>query len=152
MDIEKLCTEAEACLRNGEFKKAVVLLKKEANRPFAALKVRSLYGLAMATSDRSFYGFHRGIKWCGAALVEKGDDPYLLVNLGKVYLFHGLRAKALEYLNRAMALAPDDSYVRQTRGMLGFRQRLKLPFLTRHNLINNILGKIAVSIKKLLFR
>jgi tetratricopeptide (TPR) repeat protein len=152
MDAEKLCTEAEACLGNGEFKKAVVLLKKEANRPFAELKVRSLYGLAMASSDRSFYGFHRGIKWCSAALAQKEDDPYLLVNLGKVYLFHGLRVKALEYLNRAMALAPDDSYVRETRGMLGFRQRLKAPFLIRTNPINITLGKIAVSLKKLLSR
>ncbi len=149
MDIEKLCTEAEACLGNEEYKKAVVLLKKEAQRPFADLKVRSIYGLAVALSDRSFYGFHRGQKWCNEALDQKKDDPYLLVNLGKVYLFHGLRAKALGYLNRAIELAPDDSYVLEARGMLGFRQRLKISFLARGNPINIIFGKIAVSIKKL---
>ncbi len=149
MDHEKLCAQAEQHLRDGEYKRALLLLKKEANRPFSELIVRSLYGLTMARSDRSFYGFYRGLKWCSEAVKQKADDPYLLVNLGKVYLYHGLREKALEHLNRAMEIAPEDPAVREARSLLGFRQRLKIFFLSRKNPINIILGKIAVSIKKL---
>jgi Flp pilus assembly protein TadD len=148
MDVQELCSQAEKCLRDGEFKKAVVLLKKEAHRPFADLRLRSLFGLVMARSDPSFYGFYRGLKWCSDALEQQPEDPYLLVNLGKVYLYHGLRVKALEYMNRAMEIAPDDPVIRESRGLLGFRQRPKLPFIARKNPVNIILGMISVSLKK----
>jgi len=149
MNPDALCKEAERLLEAGELRRAVILLKKHAHRPFADLHVRSLYGVAAAQADRSFYGFYRGLKWCGEALEQKPDDPRLLVNLGKVYLYHGLRAKALEYLDRAFALAPEDAVVRESRGLLGFRQRPKIPFLSRKNPLNIILGKAAVSIKRL---
>ena len=149
MDIESLCAQAEQSLRDGEFQEALRLLKAEAARPFADLRVRSLFGLAAARSDRSFYGFYRGLKRCSEALQQKPDEPYLLVNLGKVYLYHGLRVKALEYLDRAMDLAPEDPAVREARGLLGFRQRPKLPFLARENLLNILLGKLSVAVKRM---
>ena len=149
MDIESLCAQAEQSLRDGEFQEALRLLKAEAARPFADLRVRSLFGLAAARSDRSFYGFYRGLKRCSEALQHKPDDPYLLVNLGKVYLYHGLRVNALKYLDRAMDLAPEDPAVREARGLLGFRQRSKLHFLSRKNPLNIILGRITVSLKKI---
>lgn len=149
MEIQQLCAQAEQHLRDGEFKKAVILLKQNANHPFADLRVRSLFGLAMACSDSSFYGFYRGLKWCGEAAKQDPENPLLLLNLGKVYLFHGLRPKALENLNRAMEMAPDDPVVLEARGLLGVRQKPKIPFLPRTNPINVLLGKIAVSIKKL---
>ena len=149
VDVRKLCEQAEAYLKEGAFRQAVTLLKPEALRPGAGLQVRSLYGLAAARSDRSFYGFYRGLKRCSEALKHKPDDPYLLVNLGKVYLYHGLRVKAFKYLDRAMDLAPEDPAVREARGLLGFRQRPKLPFLTRENLLNILLGKLSVAVKRL---
>jgi hypothetical protein len=148
MDTQDLCSKAEEHLRDEEFKKAVVLLKKEAHRPFADLRVRSLFGLVMARSDPSFYGFYRGLKWCSEAQQQQPDDPCLLVNLGKVYLYHGLRAKALEHMNHAMELAPEDPLIRESRGLLGFRQHPKIPFLPRKNPINIFLGMIAVCVKK----
>ena len=148
MDLEQTCLQAEEYLQKEEFKRAVILLKKDANRPFSDLKVRSLFGLSLARSDPSFYGFYRGIKWCSEAIKQNPDNSYLLVNLGKVYLYHGLRAKALEYLGRAFELAPSDAYVLEARGMLGFRQRPKIPFLSRKNPINIVLGRIVVTIKK----
>ncbi len=130
----------------------MVLLKREATRPEADRAIRSLFGLASAQSDRSFYGFYRGLKWCGEAQKESPDDPYLLVNLGKVYLYHGLREKALDYLNRAKELAPQEPFVQEARDILGFRQRPKIPFLARSNPLNILLGSLAVSIKKLFLR
>ena len=150
MNPQELCNEAERYLEAGEGRRAVLLLKKHAHRPFADLRVRSLYGLALARADSSFYGFYRGLKWCGQALEQRPDDPHLLVNLGKVYLFHGLRAKALEYMDRALDIAPEDPAVRASRGLLGFRQRPKIPFLARSHPLNIVLGKIAVSVKRLL--
>lgn len=149
MDIENLCAQAEQSLRSGDFRAALRLLKKEAARPSADLRVRSLFGLAAARSDRSFYGFYLGLRRCTEALKQKPDDPYLLVNLGKVYLYHGLRVNALKYLDRAMDLAPEDPAVREARGLLGFRQRSKLPFLARENPINIFLGKLSTGIKRL---
>ena len=130
----------------------MVLLKREATRPQADPAIRSLFGLASARSDRSFYGFYRGLKWCAEAQKESPDDPYLLVNLGKVYLYHGLREKALDHLNRAMEFAPQEPFVQEARHILGFRQRPKIPFLARSNPLNVLLGRLAVSIKKLFLR
>ncbi len=130
----------------------MVLLKREANRPLADPGIRSLFGLASARADRSFYGFYRGLKWCAAAQKESPDDPYLMVNLGKVYLYHGLREKALDHLNRAIEMAPQEPFVQEARDILGFRQRPKIPFLARSNFLNVFLGTLAVSIKKLFLR
>ncbi len=147
-----LYTQAESLYRNREFRKAQLLLKKEVVRPDAALNLRSLYGLILARSDRSFYGFYRGLKWCSEAVKQRPEDPILLVHLGMVYLYHGLRVQALVYLDRAFEMAPEISAVREARGLLGFRQRPKIPFLPRKNPLNIFLGKTAVWLKKVFSR
>jgi uncharacterized protein HemY len=147
-----LYTQAELLYRNREFKKAQLLLKKEAVRPDCDPRVASLYGLVLARSDASFYGYYRGLKWCREAAKKNPDDPLLQVHLGLVYLFHGLRAKAVQHLDSALAMAPDDPAVLQARGLMGFRQRPRIPFLSRENPLNIFLGKTAVWLKKVFSR
>jgi len=143
-----LYIQAERLYRNGEYRKAQILLKKEAAREDCDPRIASLYGLIFARSDVSFYGYYRGLKWCSEALKKNPDDPLLKVHLGLVYLFHGLRAKAVEYLDAALTMAPDDPAVLEARGLMGFRQRPKIPFLPRKNPLNIFLGKTAVLLKK----
>jgi len=143
-----LYTQAEILYQKGEFSKAKILLKKVAGRSDGDPRIASLYGLVLARSDVSFYGFYRGLKWCGEAVRKDPDDPILQVHLGLVHLFHGLRAKAVEYLDQAFTMAPDDPTVLEARGLMGFRQRPKIPFLPRKNPLNIFLGKIAVSVKR----
>jgi Flp pilus assembly protein TadD len=148
MDVNELCSKAEADLKAGAYKKAVVMLRKEAVSDGADPRVRSLYGVALARADISIYGFYRGLKWCNEAVKGRGDDPELLVNLSKVYLYHGIREKAVSCLEQAMRQAPDDPSVLETRDLLGFRQRPKIPFLRRENRLNIVLGYLAVTIKR----
>ncbi|MDX1763624.1 MAG: hypothetical protein R3231_04825 [bacterium] len=152
MEIDDLLSEAAERLRAGKTKEAVVLLKPEASRSDGDLRVRSLYGVALAQSDISIYGFYRGLRLCSEALKKGGEDPYLLVNLGKVNLYHGLREKAIQYMDRALTLAPDDPMVRAAREELGFRQRPKIPFMKREHRLNRFLGYLAVSAKRLFSR
>ncbi|NOY52704.1 MAG: hypothetical protein GXP58_03680 [Deltaproteobacteria bacterium] len=143
-----LYTQAESLYRCGEYRRAKLLLKKEVPRSDCDPRLVSLYGLILARFDASFYGFSRGLKWCGAALKRNPDDPILRLHLGLVYLFHGLRARAVVHLDAALAMAPDDPAVREARGLMGFRRRPVIPFLSRKNPLNILLGKTAVWLKK----
>ena len=152
MKRDDLLSEAAERLRAGKTKEATVLLKPEATRADWDPWVRSLYGVALAQSDISIYGFYRGLRLCSEALKKGGQDPHLLVNLGKVNLYHGLREKAVQHMDRALKLAPDDPLVRGAREELGFRQRPKIPFMKREHRLNVILGYFTVNAKRLFSR
>lgn len=152
MRIDDIISQGEQHLRAGKAKEAVILLKPEANRTEADPRVRSLYGVALAQSDISIYGFYRGLRLCSEALKKGGEDPHLLVNLGKVNLYHGLREKAVQYMDRALKLAPEDPLVREAREQLGFRQRPKVPFMKRERRLNVVLGYLVVSVKRFFSR
>ena len=152
MEMDDLLNDAEQRLRTGKAKEAAILLKSKAGGADADPRVLSLYGVALAQSDISIYGFYRGLRLCGEALKKGGEDPRLLVNLGKVNLYHGLREKAVQYMDRALKLAPDDPAVREAREELGFRQRPRIPFMKREHRLNLILGYLTVSVKRLFSR
>lgn len=74
------------------------------------------------------------------ALDRRNADAYSA--LARVYVLSGHRRKAIESLDRGFAIAPRHPGLRALRDEIGVRRNPMIPFLSRDNRFNILLGKV----------
>lgn len=107
-------------------------------RPIQARYV-SYYGLTLASTRGDL---HEAVRCCRTAVKMESYRPDLCWNLGQVLIAADRRREAHRVLARAAQLQPGHSGIQRDLGRLGRRRRPPVPFLSRSNKINILLGKL----------
>lgn len=99
----------------------------------------SWYGLTLVLVEKNWT---LGVVLCDEALRSAGPDPDLLLNQARAHLALNQRVRAVQAIERGLATWPDHPGLRAARDALGLRRPPVIPFLSRNNLLNVLLGKI----------
>ena len=110
-------------------------------RPIQARYV-SYYGLTLASTRGDL---HEAVRCCRTAVKMESYRPDLCWNLGKVLIAADRRREAHRVLARAARLQPSHPGIQRDLSRLGRRRRPAVPFLSRSNKLNVLLGKLRGS-------
>ncbi|HTN51837.1 MAG TPA: hypothetical protein VML50_05500 [Anaeromyxobacter sp.] len=102
-------------------------------------RLMSWYGVTLVLVERNS---NLGVLLCDQALRLTGPDPELLLNQARVHLSLNQRERAVRAVTRGLELWPDDPRLHAARLALGTRRAPVLPFLSRNNPLNRILGRL----------
>lgn len=111
-----------------------------ASRPQA--RYLSHYGLCLALEKDEV---HEALRFCREAVTLEGYNPDIRCNLGRVLIKAGRRKEAYANLAAGLGLERDHRGIRRALRFMGVRRRPVIPFLSRQNPINVILGRIRVA-------
>lgn len=98
----------------------------------------SWYGLTLVLVERNS---NLGITLCGEAL-RAGPDPELLLNQARAHVALNQRERAIRAIGRGLELWPDHPGLAAARDALGTRRTPVVPFLSRDNPLNRLLGRL----------
>lgn len=136
--------------RADQFEKGLILLA-EAHRRISRDKQGAFPPLAL-----SYYGLclamHTGrakeaAEFCQAALEREFFNIELYANMGRVWAAARSRRKAVDAIDRGLAVEPRNQMLLKLRETLGVRKQPVLPFLHRNNPLNVTLGRVRHTIK-----
>jgi tetratricopeptide (TPR) repeat protein len=140
-----------------EFREGIELLKNEyperalvkLQRAFDSDKRNAYFisflGLAIARAQRKW---DQASDLCEMAVQLKPKEIQFHLNLGEVYALAGRRARALDRLDRALALFGNDARLKQARSKVENRRNPLLPFFGREHFLNRELGRLRHRILK----
>ena len=128
---------------NESFRRAVEIDQARSKR--ADLRYLSYYGLSLAKSGLSLT---EAVRVCRAAVSQDRQHPVLWLNLGRVYRAAGKTALALEALDRAARIAPDNPALARELAELDRRGTPILKALPRTHALNVMLGKAVHSVRR----
>jgi len=132
----------EAC-KKGQWKEGLAVLGKiaEADRQGAELNGQfySYLGYGIARYE---HRVKEGLALCQHSIKVQFYEPENYVNLARVYLLARNRRKAVEALTRALKLNASHPGARALAREIGWRRRPVIPFLSRDNFLNQLLGKM----------
>lgn len=95
------------------------------------------YGIALRQKR-----IREGIRLCRHAVKSEFYQPENYLNLARTYLLAGQRKRAYEAVARGLQMDKGHRGLRRLLQQMGARKRPVIPFLSRNNLLNRILGKI----------
>jgi hypothetical protein len=99
----------------------------------------SWYGVTLVLVERNS---NLGVVLCDQALRAAGPDPELLLNQARVHLHLNQRDRAVRAIVRGLELFPDDPRLAAARDAMGIRRPPVIPFLSRKNPLNRLLGRL----------
>lgn len=102
-------------------------------------RAMSWYGVTLVLVEKNIT---LGVSLCEAGLRPRPDNPELLLNLARVHLALRQRERAARALTRGLAACPDHPALLAAREALGTRRPPVIPFLSRDNLLNRVLGRL----------
>ncbi len=114
----------------------------EAKLPSLAL---SYYGLCLAIHRGKI---KEGAEFCRLAIEKEFYNADHYANLARVWLAGRSRRRAVEALDRGLALEPGNVVLRHLAHELGQRRKPVLAFLARENPVNVTLGKVRHKLAK----
>jgi Flp pilus assembly protein TadD len=131
--------EGVAMLKNGYAQGALEHLRRafecERRNPYYL----SFLGLSMARAERKW---DDAAEFCEIAIHIKRQEPQFHLNLAEVYIAAGQRAKAIDTLDKALELFPQDPRLKRARSRIEKRRSPILSFLGRDHVLNQKLGKL----------
>lgn len=98
----------------------------------------SYYGLCLALVQKKF---KPAIELCRKAIELQFYDGAHYENLARVYVAAGQRKKAVDAADEGLKILPEHEGLVALRKELGYRARPAVPFLSRDNPINQMLGR-----------
>ena len=104
----------------------------------------SYYGLCLALERNNV---RDALDYCRQAVTLDIYNPDLRCNLGRVLLRAGRRREAYACLLRGLRLQPTHDATLRALRFMGIRQRPLLPFLSRRNPFNVLLGRLRGSVQ-----
>jgi Flp pilus assembly protein TadD len=102
-------------------------------------RLMSWYGLTLVLVERNS---NLGVMLADQALRAAGPDPDLLLNQARVHLALNQRERCMRAIQRGLDLWPDDARLLAARDALGTRRAPVIPFLSRGNPLNRVLGRL----------
>jgi tetratricopeptide (TPR) repeat protein len=99
----------------------------------------SYFGLSLALSNGA--GMPEAVRACESALKNDKYDEQLYLNLGRVYLLSGRRAKAIQMFERGLQEEPKHAELREALREADRRAPPVLSILARSHPLNVYLGK-----------
>jgi tetratricopeptide (TPR) repeat protein len=132
-------------LSRGRRKEAMAMFEAaiEVERRLGALSPQpryvSFYGLCLAL-ERNAIG--EALRYCREATTIEPFNPDLRCNFGRVLIRAGRRREAYEHFSEGLSLQGDHKGIRRALEAMGARRRPVLPFLSRKNPINVLLGRL----------
>jgi tetratricopeptide (TPR) repeat protein len=99
----------------------------------------SWYGVTLVLVERNS---SLGIELCDQALRLAGPDPELLLNQARIHLALKQRERAVRAIVRGLELFPGDVRLVAARDAVGIRRPPVIPFLSRNNPLNRVLGRL----------
>ncbi len=99
----------------------------------------SWYGLTLVLVEKNS---NLGLVLVDQALRLAGPDPDLLLNSARVHLALNQRDRAVRAISRGLELWPEDPRLLAARDALGTRSAPAIPFLSRSNPLNRLLGRL----------
>jgi tetratricopeptide (TPR) repeat protein len=140
--------EALVQLRGGRRKEAYsILLAANIAYPDHPY-ILSYYGWLQAVVDKKYKS---GLAACSKAFVlfKTSDSetaekvyPVLYLNLGRTFLVAGKKKDAFENFQKGLKYDRSNAELKKEMKLLGMRKKPPLPFLSRTNLFNIIIGKL----------
>ncbi len=138
----------EACKR-GQWKQGLAVLGKvaEADRQGAELHglFYSYLGYGIARYERRV---KEGLALCQHSIKVQFYEPENYVNLARVYLLARNRRKAVDALTRALKLNATHPGATALAREIGWRRPPVIPFLSRDNFLNRLLGKMRHQLRQ----
>jgi Flp pilus assembly protein TadD len=102
-------------------------------------RAMSWYGVTLVLVERNS---NLGVLLCDQAVRLAGPGAELLLNQARVHLALNQRDRAVRPILRGLELDPDDPRLQCARDALGTRRPPVLPFLSRNNPLNRVLGRL----------
>jgi tetratricopeptide (TPR) repeat protein len=102
-------------------------------------RLMSWYGVTLVLVEKNS---NLGVLLCDQALRLVGADPELLLNQARVHLALNQRERAVRAVLRGLELWPGDPRLVAAKDALGTRGAAVLPFLSRNNPLNRLLGRL----------
>jgi Flp pilus assembly protein TadD len=102
-------------------------------------RAMSWYGVTLVLVERNS---NLGVLLCDQAVRLAGPSPELLLNQARVHLALNQRDRAVKPILRGLELAPNDPRLQCARDALGTRRPPVVPFLSRNNPLNRVLGRL----------
>ncbi len=102
-------------------------------------RVQSWYGLTLVLVEKNS---NLGVVLVDGAVRNGRPETELVINQSRVAMALGQRVRAVRALERGLAFHPGDPDLIAARIGLGTRQRPVVPFLSRRNWLNRMLGRI----------
>jgi len=101
-------------------------------------KINSWLGLTTALVENKVAA---GLQMCKKAVDSDVPDALFYRNMGKVYLFKKDKRSAIGVFAKGLQIDKGNKYILKEWKVLGFRRKPVIPFLSRDNKLNIILGK-----------
>lgn len=136
--------------RDGQFERGLMFLS-EAYRKLSKDNEKlppmllSYYGVCLALNKGRA---KEAAEFCQLAVEKEFYNAELYLNLARVYVAARSRRKAVEALERGLAIDGRHQQLLKLRQDLGFRKRPVIPFLGRENTLNVTLGRMRQRMKK----
>jgi len=134
--------------RKGEWDAGLDYLEKFANREKSADRPSLFYsytGYGIAHRQRRI---KEGIRLCKHAVKMEFFQPDNYLNLARTYLLAKNRRAAFRALRKGLEIDADHPELVELHESLGARRRPVLPFFSRRNPLNRLLGSIRHGIRK----
>lgn len=135
------------CCRKGDWETGFAHLSAVAERQTKPGELPSRYysylGYGMALREKRF---GEGIKLCRYAIKQEFYQPENYVNLARTYLLAKRRGDAFKAIRRGLKVDPDFPELQALHQKLGTRKKPVLPFFSRRNFFNQILGRVRHSL------
>jgi hypothetical protein len=92
----------------------------------------------------------KGVQLCQAAIKAQFYEPAHFANLVKLYIERDDRRNAVKTLEQGLRRLPDDPQLNRIRARIGYkvRARTTLPFLSRSNPVNVMLGRLRALLRR----
>ncbi len=105
----------------------------------AAAAALSYYGVCLA---KVRHRYREAVEYCEVSLKHSLVDPEHRLNLALIYLERDDRSRAVRALKAGLKVQPDHVGIHRLFDQIGRRGSPVLPFLSRDNGVNVVLGKL----------
>lgn len=120
---------------------AAIELERRLGRSRPQARYLSYYGVCLALENNDL---REALRFCREAVTIEGYSADLRANLGRVLMRAGRRKEAYVNFVKGLRVEPRHPVILRSMRQLGVRRRPVLPFLSRANPLNVVLGRIRV--------
>ena len=133
------CEEGRAAFLARDLPAAHAAFERAHRRDPRDPRAMAWYGLTLVLVERNS---NLGVLLCDQALRVAGPEPEVLLNQARIHLALNQRVRSVKAIERGLELWPDDPRFAAARDALGQRRAAVIPFLSRKNPLNRVLGRL----------